>query len=211
MLEHTLFNLAVRSANLICQQASPHSLTPTVQWFSVRYATIDITAQYCTYQSFPRKIANYLSHLIFVVSTWIAFSFLWSFQYFIVSHRLIPPLLKKKNCFWEGLFWRMPRNQDFCARNRFYVPVQALNVFQGRWSAAAQVPGLCDCEAKGSDCRALPKLDAKPGEICPIHPNPHPYPTPPAHVSCMPPSSVQLYLHNRVLFMYSDVFLKMVK
>lgn len=104
MLEHTLFNLAVRSANLICQQASPHSLTPTVQWFSVRYATIDITAQYCTYQSFPRKIANYLSHLIFVVSTWIAFSFLWSFQYFIVSHRLIPPLLKKKIVFEKVYF-----------------------------------------------------------------------------------------------------------
>lgn len=38
----------------------------------------------------------------------------------------------------------------------FYVPVQGLNVFQGRWSAAAQVPGLCDCEANGSDCQLCP-------------------------------------------------------
>lgn len=200
-----------------CQQASPHSLTPTVQWFSVRYATIDITAQYCTYQSFPRKIANYLSQLIFVVSTWIAFFlFMIISVFYCFSSIDSTTAKKKKNCFWEGLlFWQMPRNQDFCARNRFYVPVQALNVIQGRWSAAAQVPGLCDCEAKGSDCRALPKLDAKPGERSVPPPQPStltlPYPTLPAHVSCMPPSSVQLYLHNRVLFMYSDVFLKMVK
>lgn len=144
MLEHTLFNLAVRSANLICQQALPHSL-----WHSNDFPSgmpLELSLQPRTVYIQASKENSKLSLKVdFVTRTWIAFSFLRSFQCFIVSHGLIPP----RFICWVALLNGKCQG-IMCLRRLWMFPG-----VDDRLQHKSQ--GLCDCEAKGSDCRALPK------------------------------------------------------
>lgn len=121
------------------------------------------------------------------MSTWIAFSFLWSFQYFIVSHPLIAPL---EHYFFsrQGDSFSFGKSQRR-GMKRCYVPVQALNV-SGGWTMNHSVtPRLRD---RGQGFKLASSVQNR-------------WSVAPLNMSAVCPSSVQLYRNNWVLFMYSDV------